>query len=199
MGGIVASETSNNASIGGALIPLLTLGIPGDTVTAIILGGLMLHGIVPGPLLFQNNGELVYSLFAGLIVATFIMLIVEFGGIRAFVRVLDVPKYILFPIIFVLCIVGTYGTNHSMFDVWTSLIFGVIGFFMSKYGYPQAPMILGLVLGQAIEQNLLRGMQYTDNNFWAFFESPIAAVFLSISIFVILWAVYKQVKVRFAH
>ncbi|MCD2435324.1 tripartite tricarboxylate transporter permease [Acidaminococcus sp. NSJ-142] len=199
MGGIVASETSNNASIGGALIPLLTLGIPGDTVTAIILGGLMLHGIVPGPLLFQNNGELVYGLFAGLIVATFIMLIVEFGGIRAFVRVLDVPKYILFPIIFVLCIVGTYGTNHSMFDVWTSLIFGVIGFFMSKYGYPQAPMILGLVLGQAIEQNLLRGMQYTDNNFWAFFESPIAAVFLSISIFVILWAVYKQVKVRFAH
>lgn len=126
-------------------------------------------------------------------------MIVEFGGIRAFVRVLDVPKYILFPIIFVLCIVGTYGTNHSMFDVWTSLIFGVIGFFMSKYGYPQAPMILGLVLGQAIEQNLLRGMQYTDNNFWAFFESPIAAVFLSISIFVILWAVYKQVKVRFAH
>ncbi len=199
MGGIVASETSNNASIGGALIPLLTLGIPGDTVTAIILGGLMLHGIVPGPLLFQNNGELVYGLFAGLIVATFIMLIVEFGGIRVFVRILDVPKYILFPVVFILCIVGTYGTNHSMFDVWTSLVFGVIGFFMSKYKYPQAPMILGLVLGKAIEQNLIRGMQYTDNSFIKFFESPIAAVFLSISIGVLIWSVIKQIRLRFAH
>ena len=92
----------------------------------------MLHGIVPGPLLFQNNGELVYGLFAGLIVATFIMLIVEFGGIRVFVRILDVPKYILFPVVFILCIVGTYGTNHSMFDVWTCLVFGVIGLFFSN-------------------------------------------------------------------
>ena len=95
-------------------------------------------------------------------VATVVMLVVEYGGIRAFVRVLDVPKYILFPIIFVLCVVGTYGTNHNMFDVWTSLGFGVIGYFMSKYKYPQAPLILGLVLGKEVEQNLIRGMQYTD-------------------------------------
>lgn len=127
MDGIIASETSNNASIGGALIPLLTLGIPGDTVTAIILGGLMLHGIIPGPLLFQNSGDLVYGLFAALMVATVMMLVVEYGGIRAFVKVLDVPKYILFPVIFVLCVVGTYGTNHSMFDVWTSLVLASSG------------------------------------------------------------------------
>lgn len=196
--GIVASETSNNASIGGALIPLLTLGIPGDTVTAIILGGLMLHGIIPGPLLFQNSGELVYGLFMSLMVATIFMLIVEFGGIRVFVRILDVPKYILFPIIFVLCIVGTYGTNHSFFDVWTCLGFGVIGYFMSKYKYPQAPMILGLVLGKTIEQNLIRGMQLADGNFLAFFKSPIAAVFLLISAGVILWSVIKQVRSRMA-
>lgn len=198
MDGIVASETSNNASIGGALIPLLTLGIPGDTVTAIILGGLMLHGIIPGPLLFQNSGELVYGLFMSLMVATIFMLIVEFGGIRVFVRILDVPKYILFPIIFVLCIVGTYGTNHSFFDVWTCLGFGVIGYFMSKYKYPQAPMILGLVLGKTIEQNLIRGMQLADGNFLAFFKSPIAAVFLLISAGVILWSVIKQVRSRMA-
>lgn len=197
MDGIIASETSNNASIGGALIPLLTLGIPGDTVTAIILGGLMLHGIIPGPLLFQNSGDLVYGLFAALMVATVMMLVVEYGGIRAFVKILDVPKYILFPVIFVLCVVGTYGTNHSMFDVWTSLVFGVIGYFMSKYKYPQAPLILGLVLGKEIEQNLIRGMQYTDGHFLRFFKSPIAAVFLGISIAVLAWAVFKQIRKRF--
>ena len=197
MDGIIASETSNNASIGGALIPLLTLGIPGDTVTAIILGGLMLHGIIPGPLLFKNSGDLVYGLFAALMVATVMMLVVEYGGIRAFVKVLDVPKYILFPVIFVLCVVGTYGTNHSMFDVWTSLVFGIIGYFMSKYKYPQAPLILGLVLGKEIEQNLIRGMQYTDGHFFRFFESPIAAVFLGVSIAVLAWSVIKQIRKRF--
>ena len=125
------------------------------------------------------------------------MLVVEYGGIRAFVRVLDVPKYILFPIIFVLCVVGTYGTNHNMFDVWTSLGFGVIGYFMSKYKYPQAPLILGLVLGKEVEQNLIRGMQYTDGSFLKFFQSPIAAVFLTISIGVLLWSVIKQIRRRF--
>lgn len=195
--GVIASETSNNASIGGALIPLLTLGIPGDTVTAMILGGLMLHGITPGPLLFQTSGELVYGLFAGFLVSTVVMLIVEYFGIRWFVKVLDVPKWILLSVVLVLCVVGTYGTNHNMFDVWTSLIFGIIGFFMAKYKYPQAPMILGLVLGKVIEQNLIRGMQLTDNSFWKFFESPIAAVFLSVSIAVIIWAFAKQIYARF--
>lgn len=194
--GVIASETSNNASIGGALIPLLTLGIPGDTVTAMILGGLTLHGITPGPLLFKNSGELVYGLFTGFIISTLIMLIVEYGGIRLFVKVLDVPKYILLTVVLVLCIVGTYGTNHSMFDVWTSLIFGFIGYFMSKYKYPQAPMILGLVLGRVVEENLIRGLQYTNNSFLKFFESPIAAVFMLISMGVILWAFAKQMKAR---
>lgn len=197
--GVIASETSNNASIGGALIPLLTLGIPGDTVTAMILGGLMLHGITPGPLLFQTSGELVYGLFAGFLVSTVVMLIVEFFGIKWFVKVLDVPKWILLSVVLVLCVVGTYGTNHNMFDVWTALIFGVIGFFMNKYKYPQAPMILGLVLGKVIEQNLIRGMQLTDNSFWRFFEHPIAAVFLGVSIIVILWAFIKQIRARFAN
>ncbi|MDO5551576.1 MAG: tripartite tricarboxylate transporter permease, partial [Lachnospiraceae bacterium] len=118
--GVIATETSNNASIGGALIPLLTLGIPGDTVTAMLLGALTLHGITPGPLLFKNSGKLVYGIFAAFIIATIMMLIVEYGGIKIFIKVLAVPKYILLPVILILCVVGTYGTNHSMFDVWTS-------------------------------------------------------------------------------
>ena len=191
---MIATETSNNASIGGALIPLLTLGIPGDTVTAMILGGLTLHGIAPGPLLFKNSGKLVYGIFAAFLIATILMLIVEYGGIRLFIKVLAVPKYILLPVVLVLCIVGTYGTNHSMFDVWTSLIFGVIGFFMMKHKFPQAPMILGFVLGTVVEENLIRGLMYSNNSFWAFFKSPIAAVFLVFTMFMVAWTAYKQIK-----
>lgn len=192
--GVIATETSNNASIGGALIPLLTLGIPGDTVTAMILGGLTLHGIAPGPLLFKNSGVLVYGIFAAFLIATFVMLIVEYGGIRLFIKVLSVPKYILLPVILVLCVVGTYGTNHSMFDVWTALIFGGIGFFMEKHKFPQAPMILGFVLGTVVEENLIRGLMYSNNNFWAFFKSPIAAAFMVLTFCMLIWTAYKQIK-----
>ncbi|WP_367568693.1 tripartite tricarboxylate transporter permease [Lacrimispora sp.] len=191
--GVIATETSNNSSIGGALIPLLTLGIPGDTVTAMILGGLTLHGITPGPLLFKNSGPLVYGIFAAFLIATIMMLVVEFGGIRLFIKVLEVPKYILLPAVLVLCIVGTYGTNHNMFDVWTSLLFGVIGFFMAKHKFPQAPMILGFVLGKVVEENLIRGLMYSNNNFFAFFQSPIAAAFILFTVGMVIWTGYKQV------
>ncbi|MDO4330125.1 MAG: tripartite tricarboxylate transporter permease [Lachnospiraceae bacterium] len=192
--GIVATETSNNASIGGALIPLLTLGIPGDTVTAMLLGALTLHGITPGPLLFKNSGKLVYGIFAAFIIATIMMLIVEYGGIKIFIKVLAVPKYILLPVILILCVVGTYGTNHSMFDVWTSLIFGVIGYFMAEHKFPQAPMILGFVLGPTIEENLIRGLMYSNNNFWTFFTSPIAAAFMIFTMCMVAWTAYSQIK-----
>ncbi len=194
--GVIATETSNNASIGGALIPLLTLGIPGDTVTAMILGGLTLHGVTPGPLLFKNSGELVYGIFAAFFIATIVMLIVEFGGIRLFVKVLTVPKFILLPVVMMLCIVGTYGANHNMFDVWTALIFGVIGFFMTKYKIPQAPLILGFVLGTTIEENLIRGLMYSNDNFLLFFTSPIAATFLILTVVAVVYTIFKQVKMN---
>lgn len=194
--GVIATETSNNASIGGALIPLLTLGIPGDTVTAMILGGLMLHGIAPGPLLFKNSGVLIYGIFAAFIIATIVMLIVEYGGIKLFIKVLSVPKQILLPVILVMCVVGTYGANHRLFDVWTALFFGVIGYFMSRYKFPHPPLILGFVLGGIVEENLIRGLMYSKGNFFIFFKSPIAATFLILSLASVIWTLYKETRVR---
>ena len=192
--GLIASETSNNAAIGGALIPMLTLGIPGDTVTAILLGGLTLHGITPGPMLFQNSGELVYGVFGAFIVSTILMLVIEYSGIKVFTKVLAVPKYILLPVVLVLCIVGTYGTNHLIFDVWTAIAFGVLGYFMSRHHIPKAPMILGFVLGGIVETNLVRGLMYCDGNFLGFFKSPIAAVFILVSVVVVIMTAWKEFK-----
>ena len=98
----------------------------------------------------------------------------------------------------VLCIVGTYGTNHQMFDVWSALLFGVIGYFMSTHNFPKAPMILGFVLGHIVEENLVRGLMYTGGSFLAFFRSPIAAVFMSVSLLVVLWTAYKELRGRFS-
>lgn len=136
--GVVASESANNAGIGGALVPLMTLGIPGDAVTAMLLGGFMLHGITPGPMLFMTQGALVYTIFAALIVASFAMLVIEFYGLRIFAHLLNVPKHILMPVILVLCIVGAFGLNNRIFDIWTILLFGGVGYFFVKYSIAQA-------------------------------------------------------------
>ena len=192
--GIIASETANNSSIGGALIPLLTLGIPGDSVTAMILGGLTLHGIFPGPLLFKTSGVLVYGIFSSFIIATFAMAFMMYCGMRGFVKVLSVPKYALLPLIMALCVVGSYGVNHSMFDVWTALVFGIIGFAMSRHNFPMTPVILGLVLGPIIERNLISGLMIARNDFWRFFGSPIAVVFLSASALIVLRTSVTQIR-----
>ena len=192
--GIIASETSNNASIGGALIPLLTLGIPGDTATAMLLGALMIKGISTGPLLFKTNGVLVYSIFGAVIVATFAMLFFEFLGMRLFVKVLSVPRWLLLSIVIALCCVGAYGTNSRMFDVWTVLFFGLIGFGLKKFGFSLSPMLLGFILEPTIETNLMRGMQYSQGNAWAFITSPIADVFWIITIVSVILTVRKEKK-----
>ncbi len=190
--GLVASESSNNATIGGALVPLLTLGIPGDTVTAMLLGGLMIHGIAPGPLLFQTNGDIVYSIFAVLIVGNVFMLIAEYFGMRMFVRLLRIPKHYLLPAIIALCVVGSYGVNNRIFDVATILIFGSLGYVMSKFNYPLPPIILGFILGPIAETNLRRGLMYTEGDFLPFLTRPIAAGFLLIGLYSAVSTVIKN-------
>jgi putative tricarboxylic transport membrane protein len=192
--GVVASETANNASIGGALIPLLTLGIPGDTVTAMLLGGLVLHGINPGPLLFTNSGVFVYGVFFSIIISTIVMVFMEFAGLRLFAKVLRVPKYVMLPVIMALCCVGSFGLNNRVFDIVVSLFMGFLGFGMIKMKVPMPPLLLGFILGPVIELNLIRGLMYSNNDWTAFVQAPIAAVFLFISLAVVGMTAYKQIK-----
>ncbi|MDY0287202.1 MAG: tripartite tricarboxylate transporter permease [Sphaerochaeta sp.] len=192
--GIVASESANNASIAGAMIPLMTLGIPGDTITAMLLGGMMIHGLHPGPLLFVNQPKIVYGIFAALLVANLMMLVLEFLGMRVFVKLLSIPKHILLPIILVLCLVGSYGLNNRMFDVWTMLAFGLIGYTLDKLKFPLPPVILGFILGPIIEINLRRGIMISKGSFVPFFTRPISVVFLLIALFSLIFSIVKSKK-----
>ncbi|MDR0760922.1 MAG: tripartite tricarboxylate transporter permease [Treponema sp.] len=192
--GIIASEASNNASVGGALIPLMTLGIPGDTVTAMLLGALMLHGISVGPLLFKSNGVLVYGIFAAVLVATIAMYVIELAGMRLFVKILNVPRYILLPVITILCCVGTYGANNRIFDIATALVFGIIGFLMQKFGFSLSAVILGFILEPIIETNLIRGLMFSEGSFIPFLTSPIAALFLAVAVLSVVFTIHKEWK-----
>lgn len=192
--GVVASESANNGSIGGAMVPMLTLGIPGDAATAMLLGGFMVHGLQPGPLLFTTSADLVYTVFGAMFIAACVMLVVQMVGLRVFANVLKVPKNYLLPILVVLCLIGAYGLNSRVFDVWSVLIFGAVGYAMVKLDMPLPPLILGFVLGGNTELYLRRGLMYTHGSFLAFFKSPVAALFLAASIISIVLMVWKNVK-----
>lgn len=192
--GIVASETSNNASVGGAMIPLLTLGIPGDGATAVLLGAFMVQGIAPGPLLFKNNASLVFAIFAAMFIGAFLMLIVEFFGLRIFAQVLRVPKYVLLPIVIVFTTVGAFALASRTFDVVAILVFGILGYIFVKFKVPQSPFIIGFILGKMTEENLRRGLILSNNNILNFFTKPIAAVFLIATIAYLVYLFVKYLK-----
>ena len=189
--GVVASETANNATIGGAMVPLLTLGIPGDTTTAMLLGALTLHNLNPGPLLFETQASVVYGIFAAMLISSVIMLFMEFFGLRVFVKLLSIPKHILLPCIFVLCVIGAYNLKNNMSQVIACIMFGVIGFAFKKFEIPSTPFILGFILGPLAEQNYRRGLMRTNGSFVPFLTSPISAVFLGIALIMILVYVLK--------
>ena len=173
------------------MVPLLTLGIPGDAATAMLLGGLIVHGVQPGPLLFTSHPDVVYGVFAAMIVATVLMILVQMFGLRLFAKVLKVPKYYLMPIIIVLCIVGAFGLNSRMFDCWSIIFFGIVGYAMSKMDIPLAPMIMGFVLGETVETNLRRALMYSNGSVSTFFTSPISCVFLILAAISIILTVRK--------
>lgn len=193
--GIVASESANNAVIGGAMIPLLTLGIPGDTATAMILGGFTIHGITPGPLLFKTQGALVYAIFAALILSNIVFLVLELAGIKVFAKVLNLEKNILLAVVMMLCVVGAYGNNNNTFDVLCVAVFGILGYFLIKNGFPAAPFIMGFILCPIAELNLRKGIMFEQGSVNGFlWHHPIALAFYAVAIAVVGWTVYKEIR-----
>lgn len=190
--GVAAPEAANNSSTGGAMIPLLTLGIPGDAVTAVMLGALMVQGLQPGPLLFDNHADLVSTLFVGMLVANIIILIYGMLGIRLFTKILLVPKTHLTPIILTLCVIGSYSLSNSYFDVWVMFISGIIGYFMMRYGFPASPIILALILGPVMEANLRRSLIMSEGSISVFFTRPISMALISLAILTLLTPFVKK-------
>ncbi|MEE0339169.1 tripartite tricarboxylate transporter permease [Acidaminococcus fermentans] len=192
--GVIASETSNNAVIGGSLIPLLTMGIPGNTVAAVLLGGLTIHGINPGPLIFQKSGVYVYGIFFALIVATLAMLVFERGALPIFVKLLDVPKHILLPIVMVCCAVGAFSSSSRVFDIWCILGFGFLGVVMKYFKIPSTPLIIGFILGPMTEENLRRALQASAGKISVFFTRPISLGFLVAGFLFVAYILYNKYK-----
>ncbi|MFZ7101567.1 MAG: tripartite tricarboxylate transporter permease [Peptococcaceae bacterium] len=179
--GIVAPESANNAAAGGALVPLVALGIPGSATTAVILGAFILHGIQPGPLMFQTDGELVYTIFVGMLLVNVLIILLAKWFIRFFAQILKLPYSILGTLIGALCIVGTYAVRNSMTDVYIMLGFGFVGYLLDKVKFPTAPIILGVVLGSMAEEEFRRSLVTSNGDFGIFFTRPISGVLLAIA------------------
>lgn len=191
--GVIAAESANNSSIGGALVPMLSFGIPGDAVTAMMLGALLIHGIQPGPLLMQNQPVLVYGIFISLFLAAFLMLIVQSLGIRVFLKINQIPFHYLVPAVLLLCVLGSFAVNNRVFDVWVLLIFGLIGYWMKTNGFPLPPFILGIILGPMIEQNLLQAISI-DSNISLFITRPISGILVVLAVLSMAYGIYNNFK-----
>ena len=156
--GLVAPETANNAAVGGAFIPMMTLGIPGDAVTAIMIGALFIHGLNPGPLLMVDQPDMFWFIVGALVTANCFMLLFGLTGIKLFTRIVEMPRAVLIPLILLLSIVGAYAVNNAITDVYWMLGFGVFGYFMRHYGYPLGPVILGVILSRLLDDNWRRAI-----------------------------------------
>jgi len=192
--GVVAPEAGNNGVTGGAMIPMMTLGVPGDAPTAILLGGLMLHGLPVGPMLFRDHLDFVYPIFVGFIVANIFMGIIGLSLARFFARVLDVQRSILMPTICVFCFIGAYANRLNLMDVGVSLFFGIIGFFLKRHDFPLSPMLVAIILGPMLEMNMANALTIGNGSVMVFFTTPIGTTFIGLSIMIIAATVISRAR-----
>jgi putative tricarboxylic transport membrane protein len=193
--GVAAPECANNATTGGDMVPMLTLGVPGDVVTAVMLGALMLIGVRPGPLLFAEQPVLVYTLLAGFIVMQIVILGLGLLSIQGSIRILSIPNNILMPVVMVLCTVGVFTIGNQLYEVGVALVFGVLGYFMKKLDYPPAPLVLGVILGPLAEDNLNRALLVSANDWSILVQRPISLAFLVlalVSVVIPLYTAYRE-------
>ncbi|WP_042143561.1 tripartite tricarboxylate transporter permease [Paucisalibacillus sp. EB02] len=189
--GIAAAESGNNGVTGATLIPLLTLGIPGDTVTAVMLGALMMQGLAPGPQLFVNYADMMYTIMLGLLLVNIFMFIQGSFTTKVFAKIKLVPTNLLMPMLLILCFIGAFGVNNTMFDVRVMLVFGLIGYFLPKFGFPVTPMLLGIVLGPIAETSFRQALAISDGSYMIFLTKPISLVFIVLAVLSILLPIIK--------
>ena len=199
--GLIAPESANNAAIGGAFIPMLTLGIPGDAVTAVMIGALTIHGLRPGPNLMTSTPDLFYLIVGCLIIASIALLVFGLTGIRIFTKIVEIPKGILLPIIIILSVVGSYAINNSLYDIFWMLGFGVLGYFLKRFDYPVAPAVLGIILTKLLEENYRRGILLKKSVLGllgSIFTSPITLILfiLIVVMFAAQTETYKRWKAK---
>lgn len=192
--GLMAAETGDNACVPGAIIPVLTLAIPGSAPAAVLMAAMIIHGVKPGPMIMIENPQFVYDVVAMMLFATIGILIYGLVLTKALVQVLRVPQNFLIPIIFVLCVVGSFAIAGRMFDVYVMLIFGVIGFGLRHFGYPMAPLVLGIVLGDLLEKNLRRALILSDGDISPFFTRPISGAVATLIFGTIAWKIWDLRK-----
>ncbi|MFW8635717.1 tripartite tricarboxylate transporter permease [Cribrihabitans pelagius] len=201
MEGLVAPETANSSAVGGAFIPMMTLGIPGDAVTAIMIGTLFIHALNPGPMLMIDKPDMLWFIVGALVMANFFMLLFGLTGIRIFTKIVEMPRTVLIPLIFLLSIVGAYAVNNSVTDIYWMLGFGVLGYFMKQYNYPLGPVILGVILSRLLDDNWRRAIISERESLPRFFEgivtSPLSlALFIGVILIFVrqtpLWAAAKK-------
>lgn len=182
--GLIAPEAAANAAIGGAFVPMMTLGIPGDSVTAVLIGALIIHGLRPGPMLMREQPEFFWFVVGSLLMANIFLYIWGMTGIRAFSKIVEIPKPYIIPIIVVLTFVGGFSIQNSITDIYWMIGFGIVGYFMKRYDYPVAPLVLGVILTPIIDENFRRGVQLSHGNAWGFFEgmvtNPVSLIILGI-------------------
>jgi putative tricarboxylic transport membrane protein len=192
--GVAAPEGANNADAGGALVPLLTLGIPGGNTTAILLGGLILWGYRPGPLLIQEHPQLFWGLVASMYIGNFLLLVLNLPLVPLFAQILRLPYYVLYPLIVGISIVGVYSVNNSLFDVWLMSIFGLLGYLMRKLNFPAAALILGMVLGDSLERALRQSLMMSQGDITILVSRPISATLLLLAAGILCLPLFRKIR-----
>ena len=190
--GVAAPQTAENASTGGDMLPMLTLGIPGDAATAVLMGALTIHNLQPGPLLFRDHSELVHQIFGGMIVANFMFVILGLTFARFFARVINIDRRCLVPMIFIACMVGSYSINNVLYDLATCVFFGFLGYLMIRYDYPVSPMVLAQILGAMMESNFRRSLVMSRGDPSILVTRPIALTILILAAFTTITAIRRQ-------
>ena len=194
--GVAASESANNGACGATMIPMLTLGVPGDGATAILMGAFMLHGMVPGPTLFAEEGNILYAIMLGLIVVNVFMYIVGSGFTRFYAHITRIPYEILAPIVLTFCIAGSYSTNNRVYDIYIILLFGIVSYFLRRMDFQLVPILLGIVLGPLAEKNMRRALVISEGSFDIFFTRPISCAFILIAVGSVLLFAVKNYRAK---